>query len=82
MLKPVFHRRYPTEIVGHVLLTNGSHGDLLAVAVPYRRSKNSSAHEDTFAVMPQGAMPEVGKVRLAFIKPIMQRQVIFGLAAE
>src|SRR5262249_47383850 len=58
MLQPILDRRNPAEIVGHVLLADRSHRNLLAVAVLERRAKNGRAQEDAFAVMPQRAMPE------------------------
>jgi hypothetical protein len=82
MLEPIFHGGNPTEIIGHVLLANGSHRNMFAITVRYRRSKNGRAQEDTFAVMPECSVSKIGEVRLALIKPIMDRKVVFGFAAK
>jgi len=82
MLKPILYRRNPAQIVGHVLLANRSHGNVLAVAVLDRRSKNGGAQEDALAVMPQRAVAEIGEVRLALVKPVMDCEVVLRFAAE
>jgi hypothetical protein len=65
-----------------MLLADGSHGNVLAVAIPYGRSKNGSTQENAFAMMPKRAMSEIAEMCLALIKPIMERKVIFWLAAK
>jgi hypothetical protein len=82
MLEPIFHGGNPTEIIDHVLLANGSHRNMFAVTVRYRRSENGRTQEDTFAVMPECSVSKIGEVRFALIKPIMDRKVVFGLAAK
>jgi len=82
MLEPIFHRGNPAQIVGHVLLADGSHWNAFTVTVLYRRSENRCAQEDTFAVVPERAVSEIAEVRLALVKPVMDRKVVFRLAAK
>jgi hypothetical protein len=82
MLEPILHGWYPAQIVGHVLLADGSHGNVFTVAVPYCGSKNRGAHEDAFTVVPKRPVTEVSEVCLAFIKPIMEYKIVFRFTAE
>src|SRR5215471_16771441 len=82
MPQPIFYRRNPTEIVGHVLLANGAHGNGLAVTVLYGRSKNGGAQKNPLAVMAKRAVPKIGEMGLAFIKPIVDCQIVLRLAAK
>ena len=70
-----------TTIFFDVLLGDIAHGHLAAIAVDDGATKQSFGFEDALGVMAQGAMPEIGKALLGGIEPIMDGEIIFGLAA-
>src|SRR5262245_64413446 len=82
VLEPVFHRRNPTQIIGHMLLADGAHGNGFPFTVLDGRSKNGRAQKNPLAVMPKRAVPKIGEMGLALVKPIMDRQIVLRFAAK
>jgi hypothetical protein len=78
MYQPVFQCGNPAQIVNNVLLADLSYGNILAGAVAQRRAKKLFAQEDAFRVVPERSMPEIGHVRLGFVKPLVDGQVVLG----
>ena len=56
--------------------------NLLSVAVRDRYTKNLLTQEDSFGVVAKGAMTKVYKERFGFIKPVVNWEIVVGLAAE
>src|SRR3546814_19288667 len=46
-----------------------------------RRSEEALEHEDALGVMTQCAVPEIRSDRLGFVEPLVERQIVFRLAA-
>ena len=65
-----------------MLLTNVAHRDLLPLAVGDRDTENAFAQEDTLGVVPQSAVAKVRKEGFRFVKPVVYRKIILGLAAK
>lgn len=65
-----------------MLFANGAYRHLLAGAVRDARPENCLTQEDTFAVMAQCPMPEVGDVRLALVERVVDSQVVLRRATK
>lgn len=65
-----------------MLLSDVPHWDFLPLAVRNRNTKDLFTQENTLRVVAKRAVSEVGKKRLRLVKPIMNRQAVFGLPAE
>src|SRR3546814_18232259 len=46
-----------------------------------RRSEEALEHEDALGVITQCAVPEIRSDRLGFVEPLVERQIVFRLAA-
>src|SRR5207249_2398899 len=69
------------EVFLDVLFADPAHRDDPSGTVGQRRAEELLAQEDAFAVVPQGAMAEVGDVGLGFVEPVVDRQIIFDPTA-
>jgi hypothetical protein len=65
-----------------VLLPQIANWNQLSLAVLNRNAEQFLAHENSFSVMPQRAVTEVGDKRFRLIKPIVNCKIIFCLSAE
>jgi hypothetical protein len=65
-----------------MLFSDVTHWHLLAFAVGDRDTEDALAQENAFGMVAKSAMPEIGHERLRLIKPVVDRKVILGAAAE
>jgi hypothetical protein len=81
LLQPVTDGRNPTAILVYVLLGNPAHRYHPARRVHERGSEDPLALEDSFGVVPKGAMAKVTEVPLGFIEPSVYGMVVLDGAA-
>jgi hypothetical protein len=65
-----------------MLFSDVTHWHFLAFAVGDRGTEDALAKENAFGMVAKSAMPEIGHERLRLIKPVVDRKVILGAAAE
>ena len=63
-----------------MLLAQDSGWDMFAIRVHDRGAEDTFRLEDALRVMAQSAMPKVTHELLAGVEPVMQGQVVLGLA--
>jgi hypothetical protein len=80
MAEPILNGGYPSHIFQHMLFANESDWHFTTIAIGNCRAKDSFASEDSFGMMTQGTMTKICIHLFAFIKPIMDGLIIFGLA--
>jgi hypothetical protein len=80
--KPVLDGGDPSEILLYVLLSQIAHRYLNTVQVKDTDTKDTFRQEDSFRVMAERAMAEIGKECLGFIKPSVDTKIVLGFAAE
>ena len=80
--EPILGSRYSPEIFLDVLRGNVPNGDFDSFAIRNRDAEDPFRQEHTFGVVPKRPMSEVGEECFRFVKPIVDRQIIFWLAAK
>jgi hypothetical protein len=81
IFQPVLDRRNPAKIFLHVLLAHPTHGDHPAIAVGERDAKDAFGQEDTFGMMAERPVADVGQAHFTLVEKVVNRQVVFRLAA-
>jgi hypothetical protein len=81
VLEPILQGWYPAQVFLDVLLADEPYWYHLAVRVGDGNAEDFFGPKDSFGVMPQGPVAQVGQASLGFIKPVVQLEVIFGLTA-
>ena len=59
-----------------------SNRNLLPVAVCDRHTKNPLTHENSRGVVAEGTMAKIREERFRLIKPLVNSEIVLGLAAE
>lgn len=79
--QPIVHRGHSATIFQDVLLA-----DILDRNKPVSRfqhvPKNGQSQSDSLARVPQEAVPELGIVGLGGVKPVVEKLIVAGIAAE
>jgi hypothetical protein len=65
-----------------MLFPNVADWNLDSVIVVDGNTKDAFGEENPFGVMTEGAVAEVGEKRLRLVKPMVDREVVLGFAAE
>jgi hypothetical protein len=65
-----------------MLFSDVTHRNLLAFAVGDRGTEDALAQENAFGMVAKSAMPEISHKSFGLIKPVVDREVVLGLAAE
>jgi hypothetical protein len=81
MLQPVDGRRDDAHVLGEMLQGEGFDGDSGLVGIDEDRAKEAHSFPDSFAVVIDGAVREMGEAAFAGVEPVVQREVIGGTAA-
>ena len=71
-----------TQIFLDVLFPDVPHWDFRPLAVEDGNAKNPFTQENAFRMVAKSPVTEISKERFRFIEPFLNRQVVFGLAAE
>jgi hypothetical protein len=70
-----------SEVLNHMLLTDEPDGNDATRRERQSCPEQAFQHEDSFGMMPAGAMPEISDEHFGFVHPVMEWQIFFGFAA-
>ena len=65
-----------------MLFPDVTHRNLLAFTVSDCDTEDALTQEDSFGMVPKTAVPEIRDEGFRLIKPVVDRQVVLGLAAK
>jgi len=80
--KPILGRRDAPEIFSYMLFADVTDRHIVAVSVANRNSKDAFGQENALRVMPERAVAEIREVGFGFVKPTVNRKIIFGFTTE
>ena len=69
------------KILTNVLLADEADRNSPAVSIDDRRPEQGFQHEDALGMVPERAVPGVCEDGLGLVEPLVQRQIVVGLAA-
>lgn len=78
---PIRETRNESEIFADVLFADQSDRHNPASRDRDRGAEEAFEHENAFGVVAESAVPEIRCDGFGFVEPLMQREIIFGLAA-
>ena len=65
-----------------MLFSDVTHWHFLAFAIGDGGAEDSFAQEDSFGMVPKGAMPKIREEGFGLVKPVVDEQVVLGPAAK
>jgi len=80
--KPILCCGNSPQVLPHMLFPNVADWNLDSVIIVDGNTKDAFGEENPFGVMTEGAVAKVGENRLRLVKPMVDREVILGFAAE
>src|SRR6266700_1061950 len=80
--EPIRRGRDPPQIFFDVLFSHIPHWNLFSLAVSDSHTEQPLCEENSLGMMAKRAMPEVRKECLRFVKPVVDRQIIFRFATK
>ena len=80
--EPILDCGNAAQIFPDMLFAHIPDGDLFPVAVNDAYPEQFLRQENALGMMPQGPVTKVGKERLRFVEPVVNREVVLSFSAE